>query len=48
MGNILCAGKAMGPLSETPWQLEVTSRRRLTRPSPFNLCWLVVLGLTDL
>ena len=27
MGKILPAGKAMGPLSETPWQLEVTKRR---------------------
>ena len=41
MGKILCAGKAMGPLSETPRQLEVTLRRRLTRPCPFIFGWLV-------
>ena len=27
MDKILCAGKAMGPLSETPRQLEVTKHR---------------------
>ena len=47
MGNILYAGKGR-PLSETPQQLEVTWRRRLTRPYPFIFGWLVVLGLTAL
>ena len=41
MGKTLCDGKAMGPLSETPRQLEVTKRRRLTRPRPFAFGWLV-------
>ena len=40
MGKILCDGKAMGPLSETTRQLEVTKRRRLTRPRPFAFGWL--------
>ena len=48
MGKILCAGKAMGPLSETPRQLEVTLRRRLTRPCPFIFGWLVgCFGFND-
>ena len=48
MGKILCDGKAMGPLSETTRQLEVTKRRRLTRPRPFAFGWFVVWGLTAL
>ena len=48
MGKTLCDGKAMGLLSETPRQLEVTKRRRLTRPRPFAFGWLVVWGLTAL
>ena len=48
MDKTLCNGKAMGPLSETPRQLEVTRRRRLTRPRPFAFGWLVVWGLTAL
>ena len=48
MGTILCAGKTMGPLSETPRQLEVTKRRCLTRLRLFISGWLVVLGLTAL
>ena len=48
MGKILCVGKAMGPLSETPRQLEVPKRRRRTRPRPFAFGWLVVWGLTAL
>ena len=48
MGKTLCDGKAMGPLSETPRQLEVTKRRRLSRPRPFAFGWLVVWGLTAL
>ena len=41
MGKIHCAGKVIGTLSETPRQLEVTWRRRLTRPFIFG--WLVAL-----
>ena len=48
MGKILCVGKAMGHLSETPRQLEFPKRRRLTRPRPFAFGWLVVWGLMAL
>ena len=42
MGKTLCAGKVVGALSETPRQLEVTWRGRLTRPCPFIFGWLVI------
>ena len=48
MGKILCACEAMGPLSETPQQLEVTQCRRLTDRARLFLCGLVVWGLTAL